>query len=510
MTGPAPSDAFTQAYAGGRSQVVFRRLVDDLETPVSAYLKIGHGRPYAFLFESVEGGAWRGRYSIITLKPDLIWRCRGNQAEISQGDDLNAGVFRAEAGPALDSLRDLAARSRLELPAELPPMASGLFGAIGYDMVRLVEDLPAVNPDPLGLPDGIMTRPSIVAVFDSIGQEIVLITTVRPGPASAEIAYAEAQARLDAIVADLRRPLPVGRDRVPSPSVPLQSPVSREAYGQMVEAAKEYIRAGDIFQVVPSHRFSAPYPRDPFAFYRSLRRTNPSPYMFFLNFGDFQLAGSSPEILVRLLDGKITIRPIAGTRPRGKTPEEDLALEQELLADPKERSEHLMLLDLGRNDVGRVAMLNRDGSNDPAAMHKGAHVRVTESFTIERYSHVMHIVSNVVGDAPAGVDPVDVLMAALPAGTLSGAPKVRAMEIIDELETVKRGIAYGGAAGYISANGSVDTAIILRTALFKDGTIYCQSGGGVVADSDPNAEYEETLHKSGAILRAAEEAWRFD
>jgi anthranilate synthase component 1 len=489
--------------------VVFQRLVDDLETPVSAYLKIGHRRPYAFLFESVEGGAWRGRYSIVTLAPDLIWRCRGDAAEISEGADLAAGIFRPQAGGTLDSLKDLVARSKIELPTELPPMAAGLFGAIGYDLVRLVEDLPNINADPLDLPDGVMTRPSIVAVFDSIGQEIVLITTVRPGAMSAQDAYTAAHGRLDAIVSQLRQPLPAQTERTEAPQPALESPVSRAAYGVNVEKAKAYIRAGDIFQVVPSHRFSAPFLRDPFAFYRSLRRTNPSPYMYFLNFGDFQLAGSSPEIMVRLLDGKITIRPIAGTRPRGKTPEQDKALEEELLADPKERSEHLMLLDLGRNDVGRVAMLKAEGSNEPQAMRKGPHVRVTDSFKIERYSHVMHIVSNVVGDAPEGVDPVDVLMAALPAGTLSGAPKVRAMEIIDELETVKRGIAYGGAAGYISANGGVDTCIVLRTALFKDGVIYTQSGGGVVADSDPDMEYEETLHKAGAIRRAAEEAWRF-
>ena len=509
MSADSPSAGFTEAYAAGRPQVVFRRLVDDLETPVSAYLKIGHGRPYAFLFESVEGGAWRGRYSIVTLKPDLIWRCRGDEAAISEGDDLEAGTFRPQAGKALDSLRDLVARSRIELPKELPPMAAGLFGAIGYDMVRLVEDLPNVNADPLDLPDGVMTRPSIVAVFDSIGQEIILIATVRPGSQSAEQAFAAAQARLDGVVADLARPLQPTAERSPGAGAELTSPLSRADYGRIVETAKGYIRAGDIFQVVPSHRFRAPFERDPFAFYRSLRRTNPSPYMYFLNFGDFQLAGSSPEIMVRLLDGKITIRPIAGTRPRGKTPEHDLALEQELLADPKERAEHLMLLDLGRNDVGRVAMVKDEGANTPAASRHNPHVRVTQSFAIERYSHVMHIVSNVVGDAPEGVDPVDVLMAALPAGTLSGAPKVRAMQIIDELETEKRGIAYGGAAGYISANGSVDTAIILRTALFKNGMIYCQAGGGVVADSDPDSEYEETVHKSMALRRAAEEAWRF-
>jgi anthranilate synthase component 1 len=389
-------------------------------------------------------------------------------------------------------------------------MAAGLFGAIGYDMVRLVEPLPHVNPDPLNLPDSVMTRPSIVAVFDSIGQEIVLITPVRPHKGiDARGAYAAAQMRLEDTVDDLRRTLPAARERRKVEQPLPASPVTRAQYGEIVEKAKEYIRAGDIFQVVPSHRFSAPFKLDPFAFYRALRRLNPSPFMYYLNFGDFQLAGSSPEILVRLRDGKITIRPIAGTRPRGKTPEEDLALETELLADPKERAEHLMLLDLGRNDVGRVAMLRQEGRNEPAQPQRGPHVRVTESFAIERYSHVMHIVSNVEGDAPAGLDPVDVLMAALPAGTLSGAPKVRAMQIIDELEIEKRGIGYAGGVGYFGADGSVDTCIVLRTALVKDGTVYVQAGGGVVADSDPDAEYDETLHKSRALRRAAEESWRF-
>ena len=502
-------DAFTAAYERGEPQAVYVRLVDDLETPVSAYLKIGHGRPYAFLFESVEGGAWRGRYSIGAMKPDLVWRCRGDKAETSRGADIAAGVFRPETESALDSLRDLVARSRIDLPPELPPMAAGVFGAIGYDMVRLVEPLPDVNPDPLDLPDSVMIRPSVVAVFDSIGQEIVLTTPVRPSTETAAEAYAAAKARLEEAVADLRRPLPATEARRPNAQAPLQSPVSRAAYGEIVEKAKAYIRAGDIFQVVPSHRFSAPFTLDPFAFYRSLRRLNPSPFMFYLNFGDFQLAGSSPEIMVRLRDGKITSRPIAGTRPRGKTPAEDMALEEELLADAKERAEHLMLLDLGRNDVGRVAMLREAGRNSRPEAQGKPHVRVTQSFFVERYSHVMHIVSNVEGDAPEGLDPVDVLMAALPAGTLSGAPKVRAMQIIDELEQVKRGVAYGGAAGYISADGAIDTCIVLRSALFKDGMIHAQSGGGVVADSDPSAEYDETLHKSGAQRRAAEEAWRF-
>ncbi|HEY3951337.1 anthranilate synthase component I [Phenylobacterium sp.] len=501
--------AFEQAYQAGGPQLVWTRLIDDLETPVSAYLKIGHGRPYAFLFESVEGGAFRARYSIITLNPDLVWRCRGDTAEIAEGEAIAAGRFTVQAGGALDSLRDLVAASRIDLPAGLPPPSAGLFGAMGYDMIRLVERLPDINPDPLDLPDGVMTRPSIVAIFDAIAQEIILVTPVRPGAASATDAYDAALARIEAVKADLKTPAPPLRgDAKPEPDA-FTTPVGRDRYREIVNTAKDYVRAGDVFQVVPSHRFRAPFKHDPFALYRSLRRTNPSPFLFYLNFGDFQLAGSSPEILVRLRDGKITIRPLAGTRPRGATPAEDAALEAELIADPKERAEHLMLLDLGRNDVGRVAMLKERGANDPPQSRKSPRVRVTDSFFVERYSHVMHLVSNVEGDAPDGLDPVDVVMAALPAGTLSGAPKVRAMEIIDELEIEKRGVGYAGAAGYFGADGSVDTCIILRTALFKDGVMYVQAGGGVVADSDPDAEYDETLHKARALRRAAEESWRF-
>ena len=487
---------FETDYAAGRPQVLTLRLVDDLETPISAYLKLGRGKPYAFLYESVEGGAWRGRYSIITLKPDLVWRCRGDQAEAARGfDAVAAEAYAPEPGGALESLRALLAESAIDFPSSLPPMAAGLFGVLGYDMVRLFEPLAAPNPDPLDLPDAVLVRPSVVAVFDSIGQEIVLATPVRRSEASARQSYDEAVARLEAVRSELKAPLPGPAEPAPRTQPEFRPGHTLESYGEIVARAKDYIAAGDIFQVVPSQRFEAPFELDPFAFYRSLRRTNPSPFLFYLNFRGYQLAGSSPEILVRLRDEEITIRPIAGTRRRGATPEEDVALERDLLADPKERAEHLMLLDLGRNDVGRVAA--------PAS------VRVTQSFAVERYSHVMHIVSNVVGTAPPDVDPVEVLLAALPAGTVSGAPKVRAMEIIDELETVKRGLGYAGAAGYISAKGEIDTCIVLRAALFKDGRIHVQAGGGVVADSDPTAEYEETLHKSGAARRAAEEAWRF-
>ncbi len=504
---------FARAYDGARPQLLWTRLIDDLETPVSAYLKIARGRPYAFLFESVEGGAWRGRYSVVAMDPELVWRCHGDRAEIAVGPDIAAGRFHLQHGPALDSLRDLVAASRLQIPHGLPPMAAGLFGVLGYDMVRLVERLPNVPADPLGLPDAILIRPSVVAIFDAIAQEIILVTTARPTEVDAERTYAAAKARLNAVAADLARPLAnpssCGEARAVAPLV---SPIDQAGYGDLVERSKRYIEAGDIFQVVPSHRFAAPYEGQPFALYRSLRRTNPSPFLYYLNFPGFQIVGSSPEILVRLRDGKITIRPIAGTRPRGGTPEEDLALEKELLADEKERAEHLMLLDLGRNDVGRVAMLKDAGRNDEPDEPGPAppRVRVTESFIVERYSHVMHIVSNVEGDAPEGLDPVDVLMAALPAGTLSGAPKVRAMEIIDELESVKRGVVYAGAVGYFGADGSLDTCIVLRTGLIKDGVLHVQAGGGIVADSDPAAEYRETLQKSAALRRAAEEAWRFE
>ena len=489
-------DAFIADLSAGRPQVLVRRLVDDLETPVSAFLKVGHGRRYASLFESVEGGAVNGRYSFVTLSPDVVWRCRDGKAEIARGADVLADVFTPDDRPALESLRALIAATKFELPANLPPMAAGLFGVFGYDMVRLLEPLGPANPDPLDLSDAVMARPALVAIFDSVKHEIVLISAAYPDTAAdPSRAYAAAEARLDDFEDRLCGPLPIQREVEPVPAPDFHSPVDEAAFGRMVARAKDYIAAGDIFQVVLAHRFSAPWSQDPFAFYRSLRRGNPSPYLFFLDYVDFQLAGSSPEILVRLKDGRVTIRPLAGTRPRGATPDQDKALEVELLADPKERAEHLMLLDLGRNDVGRVST---PGS-----------VEVTESFVVERYSQVMHIVSNVNGSADPKLDAVDTLLAALPAGTLSGAPKVRAMEVIDELETEKRGVGYGGGVGYISANGEADICIVLRTAMFAKGQIFVQAGAGVVADSVPAAEYAETLAKARAPMKAAGEAWRF-
>ena len=494
--GSGDVDGFAAGWSAGRPQVVVRRLIDDLETPVSAYLKVGHGRPYAFLLESVEGGAVNGRYSILTRDPDVVWRCRDGRAEQARGPAVAAGRFTPDPAPALESLRTLIAATRFDLPDDLPPMAAGLFGVFGYDMVRLLEPLGAPNPDPLDLPDAVLARPSLVAIFDSVRHEIVLISAAYPDSGHDDrVAHDAAVARLDAFEAELRAPLSARATPVEVPAPDFHSPVDQAAFTDMVTAAKAYIEAGDIFQVVLSHRFSAPWSEDPFAFYRSLRRQNPSPYLFYLDFIDFQLAGSSPEILVRLKDGAVTIRPLAGTRPRGATPEADRALEAELLADPKERAEHLMLLDLGRNDVGRVSV---PGS-----------VEVTESFTVERYSQVMHIVSDVRGRADPKLDAVDTLLAALPAGTLSGAPKVRAMAIIDELESEKRGVGYGGGVGYISAGGEADICIVLRTAMFTDDRIFVQAGAGVVVDSDPAAEYAETRAKARAPMNAAIDAWRY-
>jgi len=488
--------AFRVAYAEGKGTLVWSSGVADLETPVAAFLKLAHGQPYSFLLESIEGGAARGRYSIIGMRPDLIWRCRRSKAEINRHARSAPHGFEPDPRPALESLRALIAETRLEVPPHLPPMTGGLVGYLGYDMVRLMERLPEKNEDRLGLPEALLIRPTLFAIFDNVNADLTLAAPVYPAPdITAEQAWEAAQALLAEAASSLDRPLPHPDPPVSLPLPPApQSNMAKEAFLGVVRRMKEYIFAGDAFQIVPSQRFSLPFALPPFAFYRALRRINPSPFLFFLDFGGFAVAGSSPEILVRLRDGKVTLRPLAGTRPRGATREEDLRLEAELLADPKERAEHLMLLDLGRNDVGRVAEI---GS-----------VKVTEQFVIERFSHVMHISSNVEGTLAPGLDALDALIAGFPAGTLTGAPKVRAMEIIEEMEPERRGI-YAGCIGYFAANGTMDTCIALRTAVIKDGTLYVQAGGGVVADSDPEAEYEETRHKARALLRAAEEAIRF-
>ena len=490
-------DAFAKIYDAGKPQLVWTKAVADLETPVSAYLKLADGRANSFLLESVEGGSVRGRYSIVGFKPDVIWRCRKGQAEINRRARTDAHAFEAIEGRPLETLRALIRECQMELPEGLPPMASGLFGFLGYDMVRDMERLPDQNPDHIGLPDAIMVRPTLICVFDRLEDNVAMVTPVWPQDGiGARAAYEAAEERLADAVSDFERSLPYRRennealDSLPEP----QANMSKDAFKKMVDICKEYVLAGDAFQIVPSQRFSLPFKLPPLALYRSLRRINPSPFLIFFDYGDFSIVGSSPEILVRLRDGTVTIRPLAGTKPRGATPDEDKRLAEALLADPKERAEHLMLLDLGRNDVGRVAEVGT--------------VKVTERFTVERYSHVMHIVSNVEGKLRDGLDALAVLRATFPAGTVSGAPKVRAMEIIDELETDKRGI-YGGCIGYFGAGGQMDTCIVLRTAIVKDGKMHVQAGAGVVYDSQPEYEHRECVNKAKALFRAAEEAVRF-
>jgi anthranilate synthase component 1 len=491
------AEVFAERYKQGQAQVVWTTLVADLETPVSAFLKIAAAKPMSFLLESVEGGAVRGRYSIIGLDPDAIWRASGTGAEVNRSPSATPASFVPWGTPPLTALREFVGESRIELPDALPPMAAGLFGYLGYDMVRLMEDLPAPNPDPIVIPDAILVRPTVVVIFDAVKDTVTVVTPVRPANGvSADAAFARAVERLTAVIDDLDRPLhQEAAIRLDGPlNIPAISNTSPEEFQRMVRKGKEYIAAGDIFQVVLAQRFETPFTLPPFALYRALRRVNPAPFLFYLNYGTFAVAGSSPEILVRVRDGTVTIRPVAGTRPRGATPHEDKALEEELLADPKECAEHLMLLDLGRNDVGRVAKI---GS-----------VEVTDQFFIERFSQVMHIVSNVEGALDARYDALDALVAGFPAGTVSGAPKVRAMQIIDELEKEKRGL-YAGCVGYFSAAGDLDSCIVLRTALVKDGRMYVQAGAGIVADSDPAAEQQECINKAKALFRAAEEARRF-
>jgi anthranilate synthase component I len=493
-----PSESvFAATYNRGEAQVVWTTLVADLETPVSAYHKIGGDKPMSFLLESVEGGEARGRYSIIGFAPDLIWRARGGKAEVNRAVRDRPDDFAPCPEPPLQALRALIAESRISLPDSLPPMAAGVFGYLGYDMVRLMEELPPPNPDPIAIPDAILLRPTLIVVFDAVKDALTVVTPVRPEKGlDAKTALVRATERLAAVVDALDQPLdkaPAEADAGPL-DVPMRSNTTPAEYKAMVLRAKEYIAAGDAFQIVLAQRFEAPFTLPAFALYRALRRTNPSPYLFFLDFGGFAVAGSSPEILVKVSGDTVTIRPIAGTRHRGATPHEDKALEEELLADPKERAEHLMLLDLGRNDVGRVAKI---GS-----------VKVTDQFYIERFSHVMHIVSNVEGVLDEKYDALDALIGGFPAGTVSGAPKVRAMEIIDELEKEKRGL-YAGCVGYFSVGGEMDTCIVLRTALIKDGKMYVQAGAGIVADSDPDFEQQECINKAKALFRAAEEARRF-
>ncbi|MEC7701855.1 MAG: anthranilate synthase component I [Pseudomonadota bacterium] len=482
---PSRAD-FTANYNDGKTQIVYAHYSADFDTALSAYYKITKDESYSFLLESVEGGAHIGRYSIIACNPDVIWH--SNDARGNPLDELRAHIKRCKI--------DI-------MPAHLPPACSGgMYGYLGYEMVRYVEpSVPNENEDTLDIPEGVMMRPRLLAVFDNVKHELTLTVPVLKNAATkgctADAAYDEAVQLLQEAIERLNTPLTqrtVKNESALSAPLSLQRNFTDDGYADLVRAAKEHIFAGDIFQIVPSQRFRAPFDLPAIDLYRALRRINPSPFLFHLKMDGFALVGSSPEILVRVQDGEVTVRPIAGTRPRGKTVEEDAALAEDLLADQKERAEHLMLIDLGRNDVGRVAKIGT--------------VRVTESFTIERYSHVMHIVSNVVGQLRDDLDCVDALFSGFPAGTVSGAPKVSAMKLIHKFENEKRRF-YAGCVGYFDGLGNMNTCIALRTALVKDGEIVLQAGAGIVADSIPESENQECINKAMALMKAAEAAIKF-
>ena len=451
---------------------------------------MGAERPYSCLLESVEGGNQRGRFSVIAINPDLIWSCDQDKAWLAQPDGTPIGDSDSDI---FGSLRRIIEASTLDIPDDLPPMAAGLFGYFGYEMVRHIDNIPMSNGREIDVDTSVLMRPSIVIVFDRLKDQMLICTPLRPEEGkSAEMIWDEAERRLAETVARLNTPLKSeSHIETKGPLPEYTSNMEKSYFMDMVAKAVDYIKAGDIFQVVLSQRFSIPFTLPAISLYRALRRLNPSPFLIYFNMGGMSLVGSSPEILVRLRDEQVTIRPIAGTRPRGATPEDDMAYADELIADPKERAEHLMLLDLGRNDTGRVSQ--------PGT------VRLVDSFAIERYSHVMHIASEVQGKIRDDLDTVDALCAGFPAGTVSGAPKIRAMEIIDELEPIQRG-PYAGAAGYISADGDMDTCIVLRTAVVKDGMMHIQAGAGIVYDSVPEMEFQETVNKAMAVIRAAAEA----
>ncbi|WP_420143144.1 anthranilate synthase component I [Sphingobium sp.] len=484
------------ALARGESALVWRRQIADTDTPISAALKLFENGRGDYLLESVEGGAVRGRYSLIGLAPDLVFRAHGQHAEINRAWATDRDAFVALDAGALDALRDLVAECRADMDPALPAALACLVGYFGYETVGLVEKLPRPPANPIGVPDMLFVRPTVILIFDRLADQLYLVAPVWKGSFAADGNGADraidaAFERIDATAARLAAPLPA----LPAPTdiadIAVTPVLEPGRYAQMVDRAKDYIVAGDIFQVVLAQRFTSPFTLPPIALYRALRRINPSPFLYYLDLPGFALIGSSPEILVRARNGEVTIRPIAGTRPRGKSAVEDAANRESLLTDPKERAEHLMLLDLGRNDVGRVAAA---GS-----------VTVTESYTVEFYSHVMHIVSNVVGRLADDKDAIDALFAGFPAGTVSGAPKVRACEIIAELEPETRG-AYAGGVGYFGPDGNMDSCIVLRTAVLKDGVMHVQAGAGIVADSTAEYEQRECEAKSGALLAAAREA----
>ncbi len=490
-------DAARKRLSQGLPALVWQRQVADTITPVGAALALMEEGRGDFLLESVEGGEARGRYSLLGIDPDLVLRAEGNTAQVNRSWRQDRAAFEPADGGGLVALRALLSEIAMPVPDGLPPALAFLVGYFGYETIALVEKLPRASHDPLGLPDMVFVRPGLLLVFDALTDEVFLVAPVWPGDGDSEATLARAEARIEAALDALDRPIP--HPRAPSAAPrditlgPTQDP---RDYAARVARAQEYIVAGDIFQVVLAQRFTIPFDRPAMELYRALRRVNPSPFLYLLDLPDVGIVGSSPEILVRLRanssgEPEVTVRPIAGTRPRGATPEADRAAERELLADPKERAEHLMLLDLGRNDVGRVA--------------EAGSVEVTDSFMVERYSHVMHIVSNVAGRLAEGKDALDALFAGFPAGTVSGAPKLRACEIIAELEPEKRG-PYAGGVGYFAPDGSFDSCIVLRTGLVKDGTLHVTAGAGIVADSDPASEQRECEAKAGALLAAAREA----
>ena len=492
-------DAALAALADGKPALVWRRVIADTETPVGAAAKLIEPGRGDFLLESVEGGEVRGRYSLLGIDPDLVFRAAGHQCEINRDWQHDSAAFAPLSGDSLAELRALVASCHIDVPPALPSALACLVGYFGYETIGLVEKLPRAPQSALELPDMLFVRPTLICIFDRLSDELFCVAPVWPSSSLPAKAVERARERIDDALRGLAGPAPVASRQSELP-IPQPTPVMDASdYQAMVLRAKDYIAAGDIFQVVLAQRFTCPFTLPPLALYRALRRVNPSPFLYFLDLPGFALIGSSPEILVRVRpnaagESEVTIRPIAGTRPRGATPWEDKANEASLLADPKERAEHLMLLDLGRNDVGRVALAGT--------------VEVTDSYTIERYSHVMHIVSNVVGKLDtAKHDAIDALFAGFPAGTVSGAPKVHACEIIAELEPETRG-AYAGGVGYFAPDGSVDSCIVLRTGVIKDGVLHVQAGAGIVADSDPSSEQAECENKARALFAAAREAVR--
>jgi anthranilate synthase component 1 len=479
---------FLQLAQQGNLVPVFREVLGDTETPISLFRKVAV-EPGSFLLESVEGGERWARYSFIGHRPRLLIKIRGEHIELYR-DGERCGQFKA---PPLDYLKSFMGTFRVVPVSGLPRFFGGLVGYLSYDMVRFIEHLPSRKPDDVGMPDAIFVIPEQVLIYDNLNQTVKVVANVYvPDYVNHSAAYDEALAGIDATLERLRAPMPAGSGpSTPAGPVSLKGNMERQRFEKIVGTAKQYIHDGEAIQVVLSQRFHTDLQANPFDVYRALRRVNPSPYMYYLDFGEDVVIGASPEVLVRLESGRIALRPIAGTRPRGKNGEEDANLEAELRADPKERAEHVMLVDLGRNDVGRVATV---GS-----------VKVTDLMVVERYSHVMHLVSHVEGDLAPGLDMFDVLRACFPAGTVSGAPKVRAMEIIDELEPTRRGL-YAGAVGYFGFSGNMDFCITIRTLLVRKGRVYLQVGAGIVADSDPAREYEETVSKGSALVRALEMA----